>query len=74
MKSLGSVTWSSINERIMNGNLILTIVLTLPIIVRSQDEETTAGTTTTTENETTSQTITATGAITTETTKASTSM
>ena len=74
MKSLGSVTWSSINERIMNGNLILTIVLTLPIIVRSQDEETTAGTTSTSENETTSQTITATEAITTETTKASKSM
>ena len=74
MKSPGSVTWSSVNERIMNGILILTIVFTLPILVRSQDEETTAGSTTTTENETTTESFTTTEEITTETTAASTTM
>ena len=58
----------------MNGILILTIVFTLPILVRSQDEETTAGTTTTTENETTTESFTTTEAITTETTEAPTTM
>ena len=74
MKSPGSVTWSSVNERIMNGILILTIVFTLPILVRSQDEETTAGTTATTEKETTTESFTTTDAITTETTAAPTTM
>ena len=74
MKSPGSVTWSSVNERIMNGILILTIVFTLPILVRSQDEETTTGTTATTENETTTESFTTTEAITIETTAAPTTM
>ena len=58
----------------MNGILILTIVFTLPILVRSQDEETTAGTTATTEKETTTESFTTTEAITTETTAAPTTM
>lgn len=77
MKSPGSVTWSSVNERIMNGILILTIVFTLPILVRSQDEETTsgtAGTTSKTETESTTESFTTTEQITTETTAAPTTM
>ena len=59
----------------MNGILILTIVFTLPILVRSQDEETTTGTaetTATTENETTTESFTTTEQVTTETTAAPT--